>query len=63
MGKVKILSSYHNVHIQEFFHHRLSYRYLAVQSDDSDKIVRRLERELQNNVHGFGVPKLNGVIK
>ena len=30
------------------------------QTDDSDKIVRRLERELQNNEHGFGVPKLNG---
>ena len=45
---------------KEFIQKRLSYRYLVVQSDDSDKIVRRLERELQNNVHGFGVPKLNG---
>ena len=45
---------------KEFIQKRLSYRYLVVQSDDSDKIVRRLERELQNNEHGFGVPKLNG---
>ena len=45
---------------KEFIQKRLSYRYLVVQTDDSDKIVRRLERELQNNVHGFGTPKLNG---
>ncbi len=48
---------------KEFIQKRLSYRYLVVQSEDSDKIVRRLERELQNNEHGFGTPKLNGVIK
>jgi len=48
---------------KEFIQKRLSYRYLVVQTDDSDKIVRRLERELQNNEHGFGVPKLNGVEK
>ena len=48
---------------KEFIQKRLSYRYLVVQSDDSDKIVRRLERELQSNEHGFGVPKLNGVMK
>ena len=45
---------------KEFIQKRLSYRYLVIQTDDSDKIMRRLERELQNNVHGFGVPKLNG---
>jgi len=33
----------------------------TTKTDDSDKIVRRLERELQNNQHGFGVPKLNGI--
>jgi len=48
---------------KEFIQKRLSYRYLVVQTDDSDKIVRRLERELQSNEHGFGVPKLNGVMK
>ncbi len=48
---------------KEFIQKRLSYRYLVIQSEDSDKIVRRLERELQNNEHGFGVPKLNGVMK
>jgi hypothetical protein len=45
---------------KQFIQKRLSYRYLVVQTDDSDKIVRRLERELQSNEHGFGVPKLNG---
>ena len=45
---------------KEFIQKRLTYRYLVVQTDDSDKIVRRLERELQSNAHGFGVPKLNG---
>ena len=46
---------------KEFIQSRLTYRYLVLQTEDSDKIVRRLERELQNNLHGFGVPKLNGI--
>ena len=46
---------------KEFIQSRLTYRYLVVQTEDSDKVVRRLERELQNNEHGFGVPKLNGI--
>jgi hypothetical protein len=41
----------------------LTYRYLVIQTEDSDKVVRRLERELQNNEHGFGVPLLNGIVK
>ena len=45
---------------KEFIQSRLTYRYLVLQTEDSDKIVRRLERELQSDVHGFGVPKLNG---
>jgi hypothetical protein len=48
---------------KEFIQSRLTYRYLVIQSDDSDKVVRRLERELQSNQHGHGVPKLNGVKK
>ena len=47
---------------KEFIQSRLTYRYLVLQTEDSDKIVRRLERELQNNEYGFGVPKLNGVM-
>ena len=46
---------------KDFIQKRLTYRYLVVQTDDSDKVVRRLERELQSNQHGHGVPKLNGV--
>ena len=45
---------------KEFIQTRLTYRYLVLQTEDSDKIVRRLERELQSDVHGFGSPKLNG---
>lgn len=48
---------------KEFIQSRLTYRYLVVQTDDSDKVVRRLERELQSNQHGHGVPKLNGITK
>ena len=48
---------------KEFIQSRLTYRYLVVQTEDSNTVVRRLERELQNNEHGHGVPKLNGVIK
>jgi hypothetical protein len=45
---------------KEFIQTRLTYRYLVLQTDDSDKVVRRLERELQSNQYGHGVPKLNG---
>ena len=45
---------------KEFIQKRLTYRYLVFQTEDSDKIVRRLERKLQSNDYGFGVPKLNG---
>ena len=48
---------------KEFIQSRLTYRYLVIQTEDSDKVVRRLERELQNNEHGFGVPLLNGIVK
>ena len=56
---IKIVSLF-DMLTKEFIQKRLSYRYLVAQSDDSDKIVRRLERELQNDLHGFGTPKLNG---
>ena len=48
---------------KEFIQSRLTYRYLVVQTEDSDKVVRSLERELQNNEHGYGIPSLNGVNK
>lgn len=48
---------------KEFIQTRLTYRYLVIQTEDSDKVVRKLERELQNNEHGFGLPLLNGVLK
>ena len=46
---------------KEFIQTRLSYRYAVIQSDDSDKVVRRIERELQSGQHGHAIPKLNGM--
>lgn len=48
---------------KEFIQNRLTYRYIIFQTDDSDKIVRKLEREIQSNEHGHGLPKLNGITR
>jgi len=45
---------------REFIQTRLTYRYVVIQTDDSDKVARLIERELQSDKHGFGTPKLNG---
>ena len=48
---------------KEFIQSRLTYRYLVVQTEDSDVEVRRMERELQRDLHGHGKPKLNYISK
>ena len=48
---------------KEFIQSRLTYRYLVIQTEDSDVEVRRMERELQRDMHGHGNPRLNGVVK
>ena len=48
---------------KEFIQSRLTYRYLVIQTEDSDVEVRRMERELQRDLHGHGNPRLNGVVK
>ena len=48
---------------KEFIQSRLTYRYLVVQTEDSDQVVRQIERELQRDEHGYGVPLLNGTKK
>ena len=48
---------------KEFIQTRLTYRYSVIQSDDSDKVVRRIERELQSGQHGHAIPTLNGMTK
>jgi hypothetical protein len=48
---------------KEFIQSRLTYRYLVIQTEDSDAEVRKLERELQRDLHGHGVPLLNGIRK
>lgn len=45
---------------KQFIQTRLSYRYIVVQTDDSDKVVRRLERDIQAGVKGYPKPTLNG---
>mgnify|MGYP003873765951 CR=1 FL=1 len=45
---------------KEFIQSRLTYRYLVIQTEDSDVEVRRIERELQRDMHGHGSPRLNG---
>ena len=46
---------------KEFIQKRLTYRYLVVQTDDSDKIVRRLEKDIQSGSFNGLKPTLNGV--
>lgn len=48
---------------KKFIQTRLTYRYTVIQSDDSNEVVRRIERELQAGTHGHAIPKLNGIIK
>ena len=48
---------------KEFIQKRLTYRYMVFQDEDSNKLVRKLEREIQSGcVQGIR-PKLNGVEK
>jgi hypothetical protein len=48
---------------KQFIQSRLSYRYIVVQTEDSDKIVRKLEREIQMGFHYEMKPTLNGLSK
>ena len=48
---------------KQFIQSRLTYRYLVVQTEDSNQVVRQLERELQRDQYGYGVPLLNGTRK
>ena len=46
---------------KEFIQSRLSYKFLVVQTENSDKVVRSLEKEIQINKYGYGHPTLNGI--
>ena len=48
---------------KEFIQKRLTYRYMVFQDEDSDKLVRKLEREIQSGCFQGIRPKLNGVEK
>jgi hypothetical protein len=45
---------------KEFIQKRLCYRYMIFQDDNSDKVVRKLEREIQSGEYQGMKPKLNG---
>jgi hypothetical protein len=42
-----------------YIHKHLSYRFMVFQTDDSARLVRDLEIEIQRGVPGFGKPMLN----
>ena len=44
---------------KEYIQQNLFYRFVSFQSDDSDVIVRRLEKQIQSGVLGL-TPSLNG---
>jgi hypothetical protein len=46
---------------KEFIQTRLSYRFLVIQTKDSDEVVRRLEKEIQSGKFNGIKPKLNSV--
>ena len=48
---------------KEFIQKKLTYRYMVFQDEDSDKVVRRLERYVQSGGYKEMKPKLNGVDK
>jgi len=47
---------------RDYIHQNLSYRFVSFQSDDSDVIVRSLEKQIQSGVLGL-TPILNGIGK
>lgn len=49
--------------VRDFIQSRLSFRFVVFQTDDSDQIVRRLEREIQSGQHQNQLPTINSSIK
>ena len=48
---------------KDFIQKRLTYRYMIFQDEDSDKVVRRLERDVQSGGYQGLKPKLNEIKK
>ena len=46
--------------VKEFVQSRLSFRFVVFQTEDSNQIVRRLEREIQEGMHLNRKPSING---
>jgi hypothetical protein len=49
--------------VRNFIQSRLSFRFVVFQTDDSDQIVRRLEREIQSGQRQNRLPTINSSIK
>jgi len=49
--------------VRNFIQSRLSFRFVVFQTEDSDQIVRRLEREIQSGRHQRQLPAINFSIK
>ena len=49
--------------VLDFIQSRLCFRFVVFQTDDSDQIVRRLEREIQSGQHRNQLPTINSSIK
>jgi hypothetical protein len=48
---------------KEFIQKRLTYRYMIFQDENSDKVVRKLEKDIQSGSFNGLRPTLNGVEK
>ena len=60
MGKpYKPVKGYLDRLTKDFIQARLTYRYAVLQTDNSDKEIRALEREIQAGKHGNPLPTLN----
>jgi hypothetical protein len=46
---------------KEFIQKRLSYRFMVFQDENSDKLVRQLEKDIQSNGYNGIKPKLNSI--
>ena len=44
---------------KDFIHKNLSYRFVSIETENSDTVVRRLENQIKSGVLGFS-PTLNG---
>lgn len=63
MGKpYQPVKGYLDRQTKEFIQSRLTYRYAVIQTENTDKEVRSLEREIQSGKYGNPLPTLNSIV-